>query len=56
MLSFLKSLTSGQGGVHLSRYIPAIDTIGLMLRDVATKYTLRQLSHMMAMWAGIASF
>jgi len=40
----------------LSRYIPAIDTIGLMLRDVATKYTLRQLSHMMAMWAGIASF
>lgn len=56
MLSFLNSLASGQGGVHLSRYIPATNAVGLMPRDVATKCTLRQRSHMMPMCTGIAAF
>lgn len=58
MLSFLNSLTSGQGGAHLSRYIPSTDTLGLMAREIAVamKYTLRQPSHMMPMWTGMMLF
>ncbi len=37
----------------MRRYIPRASGPGLMPSEVATKWTLRHLSHMMPMWTGI---
>ncbi len=53
MPSFLNSLVSGQGGLQVRIYIPCVDGLGLIPGDVAMKWILRHLSHMMPMWTGM---
>lgn len=47
MLSLLNSATVRQGGLQVSRYIPAANLLGLMPWEVAMKCTLRHILHMM---------
>ncbi len=44
--SFLNSRTAGQGGLHASLRSPASLSLGVMPRQIPTKSTLRQVSHM----------
>ncbi len=51
--SFLKSLTSAQGNLQVSRYIPGVAELGLMPGEVEMKCTFLHLSHMTPMWTGM---
>jgi hypothetical protein len=50
--SFNNVLT-GHGRLQVTQYIPSTLSLSLMPGEVAMKWTLRHLSHMMPMWTGM---